>query len=304
MSSLVRAPVCTTLAAPLDHSPWWVVFQVARRTWFLVAIHVGALAVLFTGAGWQEFLLLAVLVPIRGLATTVGYHRYFSHRSFKTSRIFQFALACLCCANLQRGPLWWAATHRSHHRHTDEPGDPHSPVLRGFFWAYCGWMFATLKQPDWKIVKDLTRFPELVWLERFWLVPSLLLAGACWLGFGWPGVCVGFCLSAITALHGASVVNTFGHLIGSRRYPTADGSRNSLLLALVTFGDGWHNNHHHYPHAAQAGFFPGEVDGSFRMIRLMERCGLVWGVRGVPAHKLIPVARATSGPALGELSPP
>lgn len=290
MSYAVTARAGASLTPRPGRAAWWVALNAARGTWFLVLIHVGALAGLYTGAGWPALLLLAALVPVRGLLTTVGLHRYFSHRSFKTSRAAQFLLGCLCCTNLQRGPLWWAAVHRHHHRHSDTPDDAHSPVRGGFLWAYCGWMFATLEEPDWTTVKDLTRYPELVWLERLWLVPAALMAGACWLLGGWQAVCVGFCLSAVVALHGASVVNSVGHLVGSRRYETADGSRNSLVLALVTFGDGWHNNHHHYPHAARAGFFPGEVDGSFQFIRLLERCGVVWGVRGVPAHKLRPPA--------------
>jgi stearoyl-CoA desaturase (Delta-9 desaturase) len=291
MSSMVLEPACTALTPRPGRSIPWIIFQAVRGTWFLVLIHVGAIGALFAGAAWQDFLLLAVLLPIRGLVTTVGYHRYFSHRSFKTSRVVQFAIGCLCCANLQRGPLWWAAIHRRHHRHADEPGDTHSPVLGGFFWAYCGWMFVTVEEPDWQTVKDLTRFPELVWLERFWLLPALLLAIACWFVGGWPALCIGFCLSAVAALHGASAVNTFGHLIGSRRYSTRDQSRNSLLLALITFGDGWHNNHHHYPHTAQAGFFPGEFDSSYQLIRLLARCGIIWSVRGVPAHKLLAYPR-------------
>jgi stearoyl-CoA desaturase (Delta-9 desaturase) len=266
----------------------WACCRAARGTWFLVLAHLGALAGLLGGAAVPDWLLLPAFLAVRGLTTTVAYHRYFAHRSFKTGRAFQFLLGCLCCTNLQRGPLWWAAVHRQHHRHADGPGDPHSPARGGFLWAYGGWMFAALEEPDWGRVRDLTRFPELVWLERLWLVPPLLLAAGCWLVGGWGLVCVGFCLSAVVALHGASLVNTLGHLVGSRRYPTPDRSRNSLVLALLTFGDGWHNNHHHYPHAAQAGFFRWEADGSFRLIRLLEFAGLVWDVRRVPPHKLHP----------------
>ena len=229
----------------------------------------------------------------------MGYHRYFSHRSFKTSRAGQFLIACLCCTNLQRGPLWWAAVHRHHHRHSDGRADPHSPVRGGFLWAYATWMFSTLEQPDWGSVRDLSRYPELVWLERLWLVPGLLLAGLFYLMGGWGTVCLDFCLTAVAALHGASVINSLGHLVGSRRYATPDHSRNSLLLALLTFGDGWHNNHHHYPHAAQAGFFRGELDGSFRLIRLLERVGLVWDVRRVPPNKLHPPRRAARADSPG-----
>jgi len=267
----------------------WIGYQAVRGTWFLVLIHAGALAAVIAGAATWNWLLLPAFMMLRGLTTTVAYHRYFSHRSFKTSRPFQFLLGCLCCTNLQRGPIWWAAVHRRHHRDSDRPGDPHSPT-RGFFWAYGGWMFAALEEPDWGTVRDLRRYPELLWLERLWLVPPMLLAALCWLVGGWSLVGVGFCLSAVVGLHGASLVNTLGHLVGSRRYPTHDTSRNSFLLALFTFGDGWHNNHHHYPHAAQAGFFRGEVDGSYRIIKLLEFLGLVWDVRGVPPHKLAPPA--------------
>jgi stearoyl-CoA desaturase (Delta-9 desaturase) len=254
----------------------------------LVLVHLGALAGLLTGANLLDWILLPVFLVLRGLITTVAYHRYFAHRSFKTSRPFQFLLACLCCTNLQRGPLWWAAIHRHHHRHSDEPADAHSPVQGGFFWSYMGWMFVTLEEPDWRHVRDLSRYPELAWLERFWLLPPLLLAAALWALGGWSAVCVCFCLTVVLALHGASFVNSLGHLVGSRRYPTADRSRNSFLLALATFGDGWHNNHHHYPHAARAGFFWWEVDSSYLAIQLLAKLGLVWSVRQVPLHKLHP----------------
>ncbi|MBY0231961.1 MAG: acyl-CoA desaturase [Gemmataceae bacterium] len=266
----------------------WILFNAVRGTWFLVAIHLGALALLLTGATWLGLALFLPILLLRGFLTTAVLHRYFSHRSFKTSRAFQFVLGFLACSNMQRGPLWWAAIHRHHHRHSDEPADAHSPIQGGFAWSYFGWMFATLEQPDWNSVRDLTRYPELVWLERLWLVPGLLLAGLCWLAGGWSLVCLGFCLTAVIALHGASIVNSVGHLVGSRRYDTPDRSRNSWFLAFLTLGDGWHNNHHHYPHSAQAGFFPGEVDGCYAALRFLERLGLVWDLRRVPPHKLHP----------------
>jgi stearoyl-CoA desaturase (delta-9 desaturase) len=253
----------------------------------MVLVHVGALAVFFTAGTTTEWLLLPLLAYARGLFVTVGYHRYFAHHSFKTGRAVQFVLACLCCATLQQGPLWWAVYHRRHHRHVDGPGDPHSPHSGGFWWAYCGWLFIPL-DPDWQTVSDLRRYPELVWLERLWQLPGLLLAGLCWWLGGWSCLCVDFCLSAAVAFQMSFAVNTLSHLVGSRRYPTGGESRNNFVLALLTQGEGWHNNHHHYPHAAQYGFFWWEVDGGFRVIRVLERLGLVWGVRRVPAHKLRP----------------
>jgi stearoyl-CoA desaturase (delta-9 desaturase) len=170
-----------SLAPRPDRSRSWKVFRSVRGAWFLVLIHVGALGALLTGATPLDLLLLPAFMVVRGLATTVGYHRYFSHRSFKTGRLTQFLLGCLCCTNLQRGPLWWAAIHRHHHRHSDRPDDIHSPVRRSFLWAYAGWMFPPMEDPDWGTVRDLTRYPELVWLERLWLAPPLLLALGCWL---------------------------------------------------------------------------------------------------------------------------
>lgn len=253
----------------------------------LLLVHAGALAVLFTGGTTTEWLLLPLLAYLRGIFVTVGYHRYFAHRSFKTSRAVQLVLACLSCASLQQGPLWWAVYHRRHHRHTDKPGDPHSPHAGGFWWAYCGWLFIPL-DPDWQAVSDLRRYPELVWLERLWQAPGLLLAGLCWWLGGWGCLCIDFCLSAVVAFQMTFLVNTLAHLVGSRRYPTGGESRNNFLLALLTQGEGWHNNHHHYPPAAQYGFFWWEVDGGFRLIRVLERLGLVWGVRRVPAQILQP----------------
>lgn len=251
----------------------------------LILVHVGALAIFLTGSTWGDWLGLALIVYVRGLVSTIGYHRFFSHRCFKTSRVTQFILAVLCCTNLQQGPLWWAAYHRHHHRHSDAPSDVHSPHHGGFWWAYCGWLFIPL-EPKWSDVRDLRRFPELVWLERFWQIPGLIGAALCWWLGGVSFLCVAFCFSAVLSFQMTFVVNTLGHLVGSRRYPTPDHSTNSFLLAALSLGDGWHNNHHHYPHAAQAGFRWFEIDGSFRVIRLLELTGIVWDVRRVPEHKL------------------
>lgn len=260
----------------------------------MIAVHVGAVGIFFVSGTWADWVTLAVLAYFRGLISTVGYHRYFSHRSFKTSRVGQFLLACACCTNLQQGPMWWAAYHRHHHQHSDEPDDVHSPHHGGFWWAYCGWLFIPL-EPQWNNVRDLRGFPELVLLERFWQLPGLLMAGLFWWIGGWPLLCIGFCFSAVLSFQVTFVVNTLGHLIGSRRYATGDHSTNSYLLAVFSLGDGWHNNHHHYPHTAQAGFFWWEIDGAFRVIRLLERCGLVWSVRRVPPHKLPATSTTASG---------
>lgn len=286
VDSLQTTPEFLTPRA--DRSRLWIFYQALRGTWFLVLIHVASFGILLTGTALLDWILFPAILVLRGLITTIGYHRYFSHRSFKTSRVGQFLLGCLCCCNLQRGPLWWAAIHRHHHRHSDEENDTHSPIKGSFLWAYCGWTFATLEEPDWNHVRDLRRFPELVWLERLWLLPPIAMAIGLFMLGGWSMVCLDFCLTAVLVLHSTFLINTLGHLIGSRRYPTPDKSRNSFLLAFVTLGDGWHHNHHHYPHSANHGFFWWEIDTSFRVIRLLAMLGLVWDVRRVPEHKLHP----------------
>jgi stearoyl-CoA desaturase (delta-9 desaturase) len=254
---------------------WAVLLRHALNLSPMVLVHAGALAAFFVDTSRRDWLLLPLLIYARGLAVTVGYHRYFAHRSFKTSRVTQFVLGCLCCANLQQGPLWWATYHRHHHRHSDGPADAHSPFHGGFWWAYCGWLFVLLAGADPRRVRDLFRYPELVWLERAWQLPGLALAGLSWWAGGWGLLCAGFCLSALASFRLTFVVNTAGHLIGWRRCPTPDRSRNSFLLAALSLGDGWHNHHHHYPHAAQSGFFRGEIDGSYKVMCRLERLGLV-----------------------------
>jgi stearoyl-CoA desaturase (delta-9 desaturase) len=259
----------------------------------MIVVHIGAAAILLLDTDWVDWLLLPVFIYFRGIFITVGYHRFFSHRCFKTSRVMQFIIGFFCCGNLQQGPLWWAVYHRHHHKHSDDKGDPHSPYHGGFWWAYCGWLFIPL-DPEWRTVNDLRRFPELVWLERFWQVPGILLAAVCWWVGGWNLLCVGFCLSAVISFHMTFVINTVGHMVGSQRYPTHDHSRNSFLMALFSMGDGWHNNHHQFPHAAHAGLLWWEIDSSFRVICLLERLGLVWAVRRVPPEKLLSPTKSDS----------
>lgn len=260
--------------------------HVLRHTAVFLIVHIGAIAVLWTGGTPLQWALVLPIATVRGLLVTIGYHRYFAHRSFKTSRAAQFLLAFLCCMNLQNGPLWWAVVHRHHHRFSDRPEDYHSPVQGGFWYGHFGWLFVRTESPSLKLIGDLTRFPELVWLERLWILPGLAGALLCWLLGGLSCVCVDFFFTAFLTLQMTFVVNSVSHLVGSRRYETNDSSRNSFLLALVTLGDGWHNNHHHYPHAAQAGFQWWEVDLSFRVIQLFARLGVVWDIRTVPPHKV------------------
>jgi stearoyl-CoA desaturase (delta-9 desaturase) len=260
--------------------PNWMI--VALRGLPMLAVHLACIALIWVPIQTADIVLFLVMTYVRGLAITVGYHRYFSHRSFKTSRPVQFILGFLGCSTLQMGPLWWTAHHRHHHRHSDEDNDIHSPS-HGVLWSHFIWAYTLrVMQPDWKTVRDFTHFPEIRFLEKNCHLPGLLLAGMCWLIGGWGGLLLGFCFSTVFLYFVTNAVNSIGHLFGSRNYGTRDNSRNSFILGVLALGDGWHNNHHYYPKSAQHGFFWWEFDGAFRFIRLMKLLGLVWDVRTVP----------------------
>jgi stearoyl-CoA desaturase (delta-9 desaturase) len=233
---------------------------------------------------------------------TGGYHRYFSHRAYKTSRVFQFLLACLGCSALQKGPLWWAAQHRHHHRTSDTPEDLHSPVSHSVWRSHIGWVLAADSAgTDERAVKDLGRYPELRWLDRNHWVPAPGLAGPCLLLGGWAGLVWGFFVSNLLSHHASFTVNSLCHLFGRRRYATADASRNNWFVALLTLGEGWHNNHHHYQSSANQGFFWWELDLSYYLIRLLGWLRLVWDIRTPPRAKLLAPA---GGPVPTGTPPP
>jgi stearoyl-CoA desaturase (delta-9 desaturase) len=252
------------------------------------AMHAVAIATPFVApVAWRWVALAAALYAVRMFAITAGYHRYFSHRAYRTSRAFQLVLAVLGATAVQKGPLWWAAHHRDHHRFSDGPDDVHSPLEQGFWWSHVGWILSR-RHDGTKLdrVKDLARYPELVWLDRFHLVPAVALAAGLLAAGGVPALLWGFFVSTVVLWHGTFVINSLAHLVGRQRYATADGSRNSLVLALVTFGEGWHNNHHFYPSAANQGFFWWELDLSYALLRGLEAVGLVSDLRTPPRRVL------------------
>lgn len=248
-----------------------------------VLMHIACLAVVLTGVTWLTLALCGACYLIQMVGITAGYHRYFSHRTFKTSRAFQFVLACLGCAAGQKGPLWWASRHRHHHRASDTPEDLHSPVAHTLWWSHIGWVLSSASDGmDERSVKDLARYPELRWLDRHHWVPPVALAGLCLVAGGWGGLVWGFCVSSVLSHHATFTVNSVCHLWGRRRYATADASRNNLFVALITLGEGWHNNHHHYQGSANQGFRWWEIDVCYYLIRLLACAGLVWDVRTPP----------------------
>lgn len=221
------------------------------------------------------------------VGVTVGYHRYFSHRSFKTSRVFQFVLAWLGCSASQRGPLWWTAHHRHHHRTSDTVSDLHSPVVHGLWQSHLGWILsAESDRVELSTVKDWHRFPELRWLDQYDWLPPFSLAAVCMLVGGWSGLVWGFFVSSVLTHHATFMVNSVCHRWGVRSYATSDASRNNFWVALLTLGEGWHNNHHHYQSSANQGFHWWEIDVSYCLIRALAFVGIVKGVRNVPDSKL------------------
>jgi stearoyl-CoA desaturase (Delta-9 desaturase) len=262
---------------------WYRATRIVFALCPLLAVHLALIAVPFIEFSWWYVLWVVVLTRITGLGITVGFHRYFSHRSFKTPRWCQFLLAVAGCTACQKGPLWWAIHHRLHHRHSDTAEDPHSPVVDGFFYGHIGWLFARdLIHPDEKIVHDLTRYRELVWLDRLWMLPGLLLAAVCFAIGGWGGLVYGFCLSVVFIFQVTFAVNSFGHLFGPQRFETCEGSRNNFVLGYLAMGDGWHNNHHRSPSSARHGFAWYELDMSYQFIRLLACMRLVWDVKQPP----------------------
>jgi len=247
-----------------------------------IAIHLCALGVFWTGFTTQAVVCGVVLFVVRIFAVTGGYHRYFAHRTYKTSRVFQFILAFVAQSSAQKGALWWAAHHRSHHLLSDQPGDLHSPVQDGFFYSHVGWLFNGTSETDYSRIPDLSRYPELRWLNKYWLLPPIALGVATFLLFGAPGLFVGFFLSTVLTWHATFTINSLSHVFGKRRFPTTDDSRNNWLLAILTFGEGWHNNHHRFSSSARQGFYWYEYDFTFYILKVLSWLGIVWDLRPVP----------------------
>ena len=246
-------------------------------------VHLACLGALITGVTREAVIIGIVLYVVRMWAITAGFHRYFSHRSFKTSRAFQFVLAFLGQMSAQQGALWWAAKHRQHHKHSDTELDVHSPGQKGFWFAHMGWIFSkSQKNADYRSIPDLMRYPELVWLDRHHKVPALVLALAVFALAGWPGLVVGFFWSTVVLYHCTFFINSMAHVIGSKRYVTGDDSRNNWWLALITLGEGWHNNHHHFQASTRQGFRWWEIDLTYYVLKAMSWVGLVWDLKAPP----------------------
>ena len=274
---------------PVDERVLW------RKSIPFFLVHLAPIGLFWTGFPAKRVLLCVALYFARMFFITAGFHRYFAHHAFKTSRAMQFAFALGASTSCQKGVLWWAAHHRAHHRYSDTALDIHSPK-RGFWWSHVGWILCRKYQAtDWGRIKDFAKYPELVWLNEYHLVPGIALGSVCFAWGGWSALWA-FFLSTAVLYHGTFSINSLMHLWGGRRYETSDTSRNSFLLALITMGEGWHNNHHYYQSTANQGFFWWEIDMSFYLLRILSWTGLIWGLRKPPSHIL---ERSVSARELG-----
>ena len=285
-----------------DGSPGGAAAAHSRTDWVnnlpLVGVHLTPLAVIWVGVDARAVALWFGCYLVHMFGITAGFHRLLAHRSYKTSRWFQFVLAWLGCTAFEKGPLWWAAHHRTHHTHTDRDGDAHSPVTRGVWWAHIGWLLdADCGATRTGAVRDLAKLPELRWLDRHYWVPPVVLAGGCLLIGGWTGLVWGAGIATLSSLHAVFLVNSACHLWGRRRFATSDASRNNALVAVLTLGEGWHNNHHHYQSSVRQGFRWWEVDVSYYLLRGLAAAGLVWGLREPPAGKLSALVGVPNGGA-------
>ena len=275
---------------------------------FILVHLVAVIGVVRLGWSWSGLGLAVASYYLRMFGVTAGYHRYFAHKTFKTSRAMQLALAWLATSSSQKGPIWWASHHRHHHKYSDRPEDVHSAKLDGFFWSHVGWILARKwEATDEANVRDLLRYPELRWVDRNWWVPPTVYAIALTAVGGAWALVWGFFVSTVLLWHGTFTINSLTHMWGSRRYATTDESRNNLVLALITMGEGWHNNHHYYQRSVRQGFFWWEVDASYYLLRAMAVVGLVWDLHLPPdrvrlAHLEVPATPAEP-PVVSALAP-
>jgi stearoyl-CoA desaturase (Delta-9 desaturase) len=261
-------------------------------------MHAVCLLAILTGVSLIAIIICLALYVVRMFAITAGFHRLFSHRSYKTGRVFQFLLAFMGTAAYQKGPLWWSSHHRRHHLYADTENDLHSPLTRTFWRSHIGWFLSRDSQvTDRKLIPNLTKYGELRFLDKYYSMPPALLASACFLlgvilqqyapglgTSGWQMLIWGFFISTVLLYHGTFTVNSLAHIFGTRRFATNDNSRNNFFVALLTLGEGWHNNHHHYPSSERQGFYWWEIDMSHYSLRALSWLGIVWDLRAPPSN--------------------
>ena len=261
-------------------------------------MHLACLLVILTGISAVAVTVCVALYVVRMFAITAGFHRLFSHRTYKTGRVFRFLMAFTGTAAYQKGPLWWSAHHRRHHLYADTEEDLHSPLSRTLWRSHVGWFLSRdSHETDWKLIANLSKYPDLRFLDRYYSLPPIILAGFTFFlgailqryapGLGtsaWQMLVWGFFISTVVLYHGTFTVNSLAHIFGKRRFATDDNSRNNLFVALITLGEGWHNNHHYYPSSERQGFYWWELDVAHYTLRALSWLGIVWDLRSPPQN--------------------
>src|SRR5580692_749873 len=283
-SKTEAAPISAPISNPIDGADDRELDDIIYPSAIpFVLVHLACIAAIWTGITWQSVALCAALYWLRIFFIGAGYHRYFSHRAYSTSRLFQLVLAVGAQSTAQKSVLWWATQHRHHHLHSDTERDLHSPRQKGFWYSHVGWIFARRQDYlDLTKIADFAKFPELMWLNRFELVPAVALGVICYLVAGWSGLVVGFFWSTVLVFHGTFCINSLAHVRGRKRYVTGDDSRNNWLLALFTMGEGWHNNHHAYQSSVRQGFKWWEYDCTYYVLKLLSFVRVVWDLKTPP----------------------
>lgn len=268
------------MSTTISHAP-----KLTPQSALFFLVHLSPLLLFWVGFSWEGVAICIGSYVLRMFGVTAGYHRYFAHRSFKAGRVMQFLLGFLAQTSAQKGILWWASHHRHHHWHSDKPTDVHSPAQHGFWWSHVGWVLSSeWDERDDDRVRDLTKYPELVWLDRYHLVPPVLYALGLFLLWGWTGFVWGFLISTVLLWHGTFTINSLSHVFGKRVYDTTDTSRNNWLLAIITLGEGWHNNHHFFQRSTAQGFRWYEFDATYLTLKVMSWLRLVSDVTRPPRH--------------------
>jgi stearoyl-CoA desaturase (Delta-9 desaturase) len=273
-----------------NKKPNWAIISV------LVVLHAGAFAALFMFS-WRAFIVSVLLYWASvGLGISMGYHRLHTHRSYKLPRALEYFLALCGTLSLEGGPIFWVATHRIHHQYSDKPGDPHSP-RDGAWWSHIGWLLTgESKHNNTKLMSkyapDLAKDRFYTTLNTYHWVPILVVSALLLIFGGLPMLLWATCMRLTFGLHATWTVNSITHMWGSRRFHTRDDSRNNVLIALLTFGEGWHNNHHAHPTSARHGLAWYEIDFSWIQISILKAFGIATGVKVAKVHTAVPEREA------------
>ena len=272
-------PICSTMTALIGRLHFDAIVAFGP-------LHLACFLLFWIPFEWSYLAWLGGTYSVRMFGVTAGYHRYFSHRSYKLSRVSQFLMGFLAQTSAQKGVLWWSAHHRSHHRHSDSKNDPHSPARHGLWWSHIGWLVSHKADDyDRRAIQDFDKYPELQLLNRYHRLPAILLGATIFAIGGFPVFMWGFVLSTVVLWHCTFSINSLAHVWGSKRFETGDDSRNNFLLALVTFGEGWHNNHHKFMSSARQGLRWWEIDMTYYMLRVLGAIGIVRDLREMPADR-------------------